>query len=345
MSENHIFNEDDLVSIIIPVFNVAEYFDEAIRSVIHQTYSNLEIILVDDGSFDGSEEYCDKYAFMDPRIHVIHQKNQGLSAARNSGLDYMSGSYVAFLDSDDAYAEDYIENLHSASITENADIVVCRYAFQNTIERLGEYENSTVEPKLAEGLYTNSQALRSLAQFSLTSAVWNKLYKADLWKSIRFPIGRLHEDIDTLYRVFNLCNSVFVLDKILYYYRKHKGTISNSYNRKHIEDYIYATSNFISFIQTNIGSIFTIEDLYIRSGSQFERMLIYYISYVKEKDNSDPVFLKQLRGKILTCSKIIRFKDINYRMRSAYRLIKYCPFMMKLLCNMYFGLKSKQLTD
>ena len=345
MSEQRVINEDDLVSIIIPVFNVAEYIDEAISSVIHQTYKNIEIILVDDGSFDGSEEFCDKYALIDPRIHVIHQKNHGLSAARNSGLDHMSGSYVAFLDSDDAYAEDYIEKLHSASIVNNADIVVCRYVFQNTIEKLGAIENPIVEPKLEEGLYNHIQALRSLAQFSLTSAVWNKLYKADLWRNIRFPVGRLHEDIDTLFRVFSLCNNVFVLDKILYFYRKHKGTISNSYNKKHIEDYIYATSNFISYIQSNIGSIFTVEDLNIRSGSQFERMLIYYISYVKENDNSDPAFLKQLRNQIITCSKIIRHKDISYKMRSAYRLIKYCPFMMKLLCNMYFGLKTKQITD
>lgn len=337
--------QEDLVSVIIPVFNVAPYFEEAINSVLNQTYKNIEIILVDDGSFDGSEVCCDKYALLDSRIHVIHQKNQGLSAARNSGLDYMSGAFVTFLDPDDAYASDYIENLHSASIKHNADIVICRYIFQSTDGKLSMSDNSIIEPKLKEGIYDKSFALRSLAQFSLTSAVWNKFYKAELWKRIRFPVGRLHEDIATTFKVINESNTVCVLDRVLYYYRKHNGTISNIYNRKHIEDYIYATSDFISFISSNTGKIFKSEDLYIRCLSQFERLIVYYISCVNNRKNRDALFIKELRNQILLKSKSIRIKELSFRVRSDYVLIKYFPFVFRFMCNIYFGLKTKQGVD
>ena len=146
----------------------------------------------------------------------------------------MSGSYVAFLDPDDAYAENYIENMHSAAVSFDVDIVICRYMFQNTTGKLKLIENAVIEPKLEEGVYDRKSALRSLAKFDLTSAVWNKFYKSDLWKTIRFPVSRLHEDIDTTFRVINLCKNIFVLNKVLYFYRKHTGAISSNYNRKYI---------------------------------------------------------------------------------------------------------------
>ena len=113
------------VSVIIPVYNVRPFLEEALDSVLNQTYKNLEIIIIDDGSTDGSGEICDEYAGRDNRIQVIHQDNGGLSAARNAGLDVMTGDLVAFLDPDDAYVDSFIETLVNAMAAEDVDLVIC----------------------------------------------------------------------------------------------------------------------------------------------------------------------------------------------------------------------------
>ena len=124
-----------LVSVIIPVFNVKMYLKEALDSVIHQSYSNLEILVIDDGSTDGSGALCDYYK-QDPRVRIVHQDNKGLSAARNTGLDIMTGDYISFLDSDDAYHLNYIEEMLNCIVQENADIVVSRYGIYHTVNEL-----------------------------------------------------------------------------------------------------------------------------------------------------------------------------------------------------------------
>jgi len=132
-----------LVSVIIPVYNVAKFLRESLDSAVNQTYKNLEIILVDDGSTDGSEIICDEYAGLDSRIKVIHQKNKGLSEARNTGLDIMTGSIVSFLDSDDVFYPDNIRRMVETMLTTNADVVTCRHENYVTEDRL---DSETVKP-------------------------------------------------------------------------------------------------------------------------------------------------------------------------------------------------------
>ena len=124
-----------LVSVIIPVYNVAPFLNEALDSVIHQTYTNLEILIIDDGSTDESGEICDKYK-RDQRVQVIHQENRGLSAARNIGLDMMTGDIVAFLDSDDKYNKDYISRLLISMEQHGSDITICKFSNHKTLDKL-----------------------------------------------------------------------------------------------------------------------------------------------------------------------------------------------------------------
>ena len=124
------------VSIIIPVYNMKDYLEEAIESVISQTYKNIEIIIIDDGSNDGSEKICDDYSRLDSRIKVIHQENKGLSAARNKGLEIMTGDYVAYLDPDDVYHPKMIEMLHDKMINEDVDCVICNFISRRTTKKL-----------------------------------------------------------------------------------------------------------------------------------------------------------------------------------------------------------------
>ena len=128
--------QDPLISVIIPVYNVAPYLREAVDSAINQTYRNLEIIMVDDGSTDGSGDICDEYASRDPRITVIHQKNCGSSSARNAGLDRATGEYIAFLDSDDAYDLSFIRTMIDVAFRENSDIVECLHCQFHTKKRM-----------------------------------------------------------------------------------------------------------------------------------------------------------------------------------------------------------------
>ena len=223
---------DLLVSVIIPVFNVASYIVEALDSVAHQTYGNLEIIIVDDGSTDGSGKICDDYARKDKRFYVVHQANEGLSAARNTGLDLMNGEAVAFLDPDDAYHPDFIRAMVKALINENADLVVCKYTKHNTSGIMKQARKSRPLPLIEAGVYDRKSILRSLVKRQLNHAAWNKLYCKKLWNNFRYPVGVISEDTDTTYKILNYCNNVCVINLPLYFHRIRPGSISFDYSKK-----------------------------------------------------------------------------------------------------------------
>ena len=182
--------KDMLVSIVIPVYNVRPYLTQALDSVLHQSYKSLEIIIIDDGSTDGSSEICDAYAAKDARVLVVHQTNKGLSAARNAGLDLITADVVAFLDPDDALHESFVEELLSAMIREKADLAICRYTSHRTDGLLNAEGNRKTMPSIASGTYDRIETLRALADNRINVHVWNKLYRGELWKEIRFPYSK-----------------------------------------------------------------------------------------------------------------------------------------------------------
>lgn len=171
-----------LVSVIIPVYNVKPYLREALNSVIEQNYKRMEIIIVDDGSTDGSENICDEY-ISDPRVLVIHQENQGLSGARNTGLSLFKGDYLCFLDPDDAYHPAFIERLLENALSTNSEMVACKYIVQRTTGEISTDNRKITQsfPRLASGTYSREEALRNLVEGDLNVFVWNKLYKGNLW--------------------------------------------------------------------------------------------------------------------------------------------------------------------
>lgn len=162
---------EELVSIIVPVYNVKPFLTESLDSVVHQTYTNLEIIVVDDGSTDGSETICDEYARIDKRVRVIHQDNHGLSTARNVGINLASGDTIVFLDSDDAFRPDFVKIMLSEMIREEADLVICRYTTHRTLGQLERVGNQ--KPTIESGLYDRVSALQALADGKINHSVWN----------------------------------------------------------------------------------------------------------------------------------------------------------------------------
>lgn len=206
---------EPLVSVIIPVYNVSPYLRECLDSAIHQTYHNLEILVIDDGSTDDSGRICDEYPAMDSRVQVFHQENRGLSAARNVGLDHMTGNLVAFLDSDDAYHPDMIESMVDAMTQSGADMVVCGFSYHSI-------ENGRLSLSTASGHWpyrdetiSSREALNRLATGKLDISVWNKLYRSHLWKDIRFPDGHVYEDCHVCYRILLRCELILLSQREL----------------------------------------------------------------------------------------------------------------------------------
>lgn len=200
----------ETISVIIPIYNVEAYLPRCLDSVINQTYKDLEIILVDDGSPDRCGEICDEYAAKDPRIKVIHKKNGGLSDARNAGIDAATGEYITHVDSDDYVGERYVELMYNAAEKYGADIVQSRYT--SVHEELGTASGETA-------VMTGEEAFKDLLLFGKTvvSAV-SKLYRTRLFDNIRYPKGRINEDSLTTYKLLLLADKVVALPDNIYYY-------------------------------------------------------------------------------------------------------------------------------
>lgn len=208
-----------LVSVIIPVYNVAKLLERCVDSVLAQTYANLEVILIDDGSTDMSGAFCDVYAKRDSRIRVIHQQNAGLSAARNAGLKIAKGQYVTFVDSDDAVRPRLIEHLLGLCIDYHVKMSICSF----TEVLRGQNPPASITDAASSDEATIVDTLdcltRMLSEQGFSMSAWGKLYSRDLFKGVTFPIGRLYEDVGTTYRLVLKCPNIAIsaLPAYLYY--------------------------------------------------------------------------------------------------------------------------------
>ena len=223
---------DALVSVIVPIYKVESYLEKCVHSIMHQTYDNLEIILVDDGSPDSCGLMCDDFATSDKRIRVIHQKNQGLSEARNHGIDICHGSYILFVDGDDYIEPNTIECLLKACVETGSDVSCCGHYW--------EHENHFLKYPLPDvsRCYEGEEIITaSLKGDVFAEFAWNKLYKRQLFdKECKFPPGRYFEDIATTWRVFRKCKRVTCIPDILYHYVARKSSIGNTKNMKNLVD-------------------------------------------------------------------------------------------------------------
>ena len=225
---------DPIVSIIVPVYKVESYLQQCINSICTQTYSNLEIILVDDGSPDHSREILDRNAELDTRIVVIHKKNGGLSSARNTGLDVAKGEYISFIDADDKVHPQFIEILLALCRQYGCEIALCDY-----LEISEDSVDLPLNPQQSLFIYNRRQALYELC--CTRNAVkyvvaWNKLYKRDLFNKIRYPVGRIHEDEFTTYQLLWKANRIAVTNQYLYYYLQRPTSImGNPFSVKRLD--------------------------------------------------------------------------------------------------------------
>lgn len=224
----------DLISVIVPIYKVEAYLDRCVQSIVAQSYKNLEIILVDDGSPDRCPEMCESWAKKDPRIRVIHKKNGGLSDARNAGMAAATGTYIAFLDSDDWIDPNMYELLYQRITEDHCDISACG------VEMF--WEDGSREPCMltspGKHVLDHKQAMSAILQESLLKQpVWYKLYKAALIRDLLFPVGKYHEDAFWSYLAVSGAKRVSVFDTPCYHYAQRKGSImGESYSLRRLDN-------------------------------------------------------------------------------------------------------------
>ena len=233
----------DLISVIIPVYKVEKYLCRCVDSVLEQTYTNMEIILVDDGSPDNCPVMCDEYARQDSRVKVIHQENAGLSGARNAGIDMAQGQWLAFVDSDDYLAADFLEQLYQACVDTDSSLSVCRW----------EYVRGETIPEHGTGetrVYTGREMLANLyvPDGAYFVVAWNKLYRKELFEDIRYPLGRIHEDEATTYRIYDKVKKAAYVDRSLYGYFVTPVSITRGFNPKRM-DWVTAVAERLDFFE------------------------------------------------------------------------------------------------
>lgn len=232
-------SDEILVGIVVPVYKVEKYLDKCVESIINQTYRNFELILVDDGSPDNCPQICDEYAEKYEFIKSVHKKNGGLSDARNYGLNYVSGSYVTFIDSDDYVSHDYLEVLVGLQKKYDADICVgglCTFY---------EGDEPNVTNKVKDMVFSGLQALEHmLYQDMLDTSACAMLIPTKVARDNLFPVGKYHEDEFTTYKYYSDVKKVAVTSKSLYFYLQRRGSIMHVFGQASIDE-LEAADNLV----------------------------------------------------------------------------------------------------
>ena len=216
-------NKEQKISVIVPVYNVKPYLEKCMRTIMEQTYPNLEIIMVDDGSTDGTSALCDQIAKEDSRIVVIHKKNGGLSDTRNAGLDICTGEFISFIDSDDYIEPDMYECMMEEMKDKSVSIVAVGFMVTEPDGKMHVMGAQRREKLTKEEAFMNIFEKNELFPSSV-----NKLYRRYLFDNLRFRKGIINEDTEIIPKILNICDSIVLLDKALYHYVLRKGSITQS---------------------------------------------------------------------------------------------------------------------
>ena len=245
------------ISVVIPVYKVEAYLRNCVDSVLAQSFTDFELILVDDGSPDNCGAICDEYAALDPRVRVIHQENGGLSAARNNGVKHSQGPYVTFVDSDDMLHPQTLELLYSGMRKTGAEITIVSSAREQNEVFSRNYASEELVPEKMDhlealarlcGLMNKTEALPQ-SQWLIYCVAWGKLFAREIVESNPFPVGRLHEDEFTAHHFFYAAHTVAVLELPLYFYRYNPTAITATKGRAVTRDGIYGRLDRIAFLK------------------------------------------------------------------------------------------------
>lgn len=323
---------NDLISIIVPVYNVSDYIEKCVKSILAQTYENIEIILVDDGSKDDSGNKCEQLKQMDKRIKVIHKENGGLSSARNAGIDIAKGKYLTFIDSDDYVNVDFIKVLYNNLINYKSDIsAVSVKKVYNQNQDTHEFNKSNIT--ITEGIEKYYNIYNSKAFVTVVS--WNKLYKRKIFENLRYKEGILHEDEEIIHKILSKANRIVYDDAKLYYYFQRNNSIMNKYNIKRLQ-IVQSLENRIDYfkeinedILVDISKYYYLTVLTINY-SFLNKTIPNYIDY----KSSLKIKIKNLYREI----KNSKYLSLNQKIKL--KLCVYFPYLTIMIFNIKKKLRS-----
>ena len=290
-----------LISVIVPVYKVEKYLAKCVESIIRQTYTDLEIILVDDGSPDSCPAICDEYAGKDARIKVIHQNNGGLALARNAGLDIASGDLISFVDSDDWCEPGMFSALYEAYEKTKSPIVLCGVFIDWENGWRTQIRNFAAEDETL----SQEQALRLFFSEQLTAWACNKLYEKRLWRDFRFPAGQIFEDIPVFRNFLTCIDRLSVVAKPLYHYIQRGRSLSTSWNARSYAAYLHELDCNIDFSRARSGIY---DDIIQPTALNIYFSILKEVMLSKNAELQDrvPFLLEQIRARKNLISKINR---------------------------------------
>ena len=309
----------DLISVIIPVYNVEKYLDICVESVVRQTYENLEIILVDDGSTDNCPAICDEWARKDSRIKVIHKQNGGLSSARNVGMKNASGDYIGFIDSDDVISLDMYEKLLSSLKENEADIAQCGYFTFSDYSQISDFNN---DKTVYTRKFNSHNAVKSLLTDGTVSVIcWSKLYKNQVIKNVFFEEGVINEDVLWTYQVLAKSDNVVTISGKLYGYYQREGSIMNSAYSERRFDALYALSKRSDAVKTDFPDLFPLAERAYAGGC------MYHYQWLCRLDDTEEYrdFRKRLHKMFLSSDLKSVFSVTDLKYKIWYTAFKHFP--------------------
>lgn len=316
---------DDLISVIIPIYNIENYIDKCVDSVINQSYSNLDIILVDDGSTDKSSLICEKWKVCDNRIRVIHKKNGGLADARNAGLEVAKGNFISFVDGDDYIEKDMYFDMIRYLKEQICDIAICNIEktepSRKFITKPYSYGNSDFK------IISNVEAVKDVLTDKIDVSSCNKVYRRSVIKNIKFPYGKTNEDFPFLCRAFHNSKKIIVINKVYYNYIQRENSITTTaFSRKQFDKY-YNCLDVCNYVENHMPEI-----MY-----EARHYLWYQIFCLLKKvclDEIEEKYIDIIQKMRATIKKdvlnIISSKQLTFKEKTMYLMICYMPKFYRL---------------
>lgn len=320
------------ISIIVPVYNTENYLVECVESILNQSYENIELILINDGSTDSSGKICDDYSKIDCRVKVMHKPNGGQSSARNCGLDLATGSYIGFVDSDDWIKIDMYEKLMTKAIETNSEVVACNISLMT---RKGKFKNYSNADRDYE--FDKISAMKEIFRNEyLTFSPCNKLYRKGLFNNLRFDEKIILEDKDISYQLIDKCDSVFYLNEPLYYYRYNPGsTLRGEFTLRRLDEYLvqkrmyeYYSRNYPSFSNQVYMNVFEVGLMLFSSIKAEENFDLENYSYLVD-------FNKDILNQILN------EYDISYKNKVKIFLFLRTPKILIKILELKYKLRNR----
>ena len=322
------------LSVIVPVYNVEEYLEKCLNSILSQSFTDYELILVNDGSTDASKKICLNFANLDSRIVYLEKENGGLSSARNMGLTYAKGEYISFIDSDDWIEPEMFLGMISDLTLNDADIVICGHYVRSMEGLIIEKENKFFETKIYNGL---KAAELVVMDNEIQSFAWNKIYKKKLFNEIKFPVGRLYEDIAVAHEILFNARKVILSEKFYYNYLRREGSICLDPNKanKRIKDLYWVFKERYLFVKKKkeLNEIFhNYEKIFFLRALNFLHFLIKNENTNSDEYRTEMDFLKTM--------DILKNPIINWKVKFEYLLFSNFRNLYILLIKLFYYLKK-----